>query len=444
MNTQRTHIVTEHAARHSEILLQRYRLEGLIGRGNMAEIYRAYDLSTGKYCAIKILMRNYALQDEVKRRFMREAEIIRSLNHPNIVKLHDLCIADDGTPILAMELLTGEDLSALLLRQGPLSLEDAICIMSQVGSGVAALHRRGVLHRDIKPQNIFLCKTTGGPHRPVVKLIDLGLAKLLIPNQSHAASEQMLIGTPEYLAPEATTGRPEDVDERVDQWAMAVTLYRMLSGQLPFPLTASVHELMQRIRSQPPVPLEAYAPGHPTELSAVIRKALQKDKADRYPGVEQFVSALLAATDCEPVFDDPTVITYRCIPANEQVPQPKPSEPPVQAPRKNPMQRRAALIALITAPMMMLVVAGALRARERPTQPVSEVKPAQRSQAQTNLAAESEEPRWLALPSTPKQATHQDTAASRPKAAVSRNKQEARRSKKRHVRVIKHSVQRWR
>lgn len=444
MNTQRTHIDTEHAARQSEILLQRYRLEGLIGRGNMAEIYRAYDLSTGKYCAVKILMRNYALQDEVKRRFLREAEIIRSLNHPNIVKLHDLCITDDGTPILAMELLTGEDLSALLLRQGPLSLEDAVCIMSQVGSGVAALHRRGVLHRDIKPQNIFLCKTTGGPHRPVVKLIDLGLAKLLIPNQSHAASEQMLIGTPEYLAPEATTGRPDDVDERIDQWAMAVTLYRMLSGQLPFPLTTSVHELMQRIRTQPPVPLEAHAPGHPAELSAVIRKALQKDKSLRYPGVEQFVSALRSATDCEPVFDDPTVITYQSIPAEVPIAQPAPSEPPAKASHKRPLRRRAALAALITAPMLLILVAGALRARERPPQPASEMNATQQSQAPTSDPGEPLSPRWLALPSAEGHNPNQDTASPLPTAAVSRNKQEARRSKKRHVRVIKHSVQRWR
>ena len=363
MNTQQTHILHSSMPLPSQVLAGRYRIERLIGRGNMAEVYKAFDLVRGTYCAVKVLLRNFALQEDVKRRFLREAEIISRLHHPHIVGLHDLCITEDGTPVLAMELLKGEDLSVFLKRRETIPITEALQIIAQVVDGLMVLHRHGILHRDIKPQNIFLCEAEGTKRGPVVKLIDLGLAKLLIPTERNAASEHMLIGTPEYLAPEATTGRPSDVDARVDQWALGVLLYRMLTGRLPFPITTGVHELLHRIRTQPPIPIEAYAKGVPPQIVIAVRKALQRDRNRRFSNIQEFLTALRLEPASVKTHEAPTILTS--IPSRtsgtlHQLSSAMERRRPV---RTSP-NRRIVVAALIGAPLSVLLLAGVLRARE--------------------------------------------------------------------------------
>ncbi len=368
MNTQQTHILSTSMPVHSQVLAGRYRLEGVIGRGNMAEVYKAFDLVRGTYCAVKVLLRNYALQEDVKRRFLREAEIISRLNHPHIVGLHDLCITEDGTPVLAMELLKGEDLSVFLKRREIVPIPEALHIIAQVVDGLMVLHRHGILHRDIKPQNIFLCEAEGMKSGPVVKLIDLGLAKLLIPTERNAASEHLLIGTPEYLAPEATTGRPSDVDARVDQWALGVLLYRMLTGRLPFPITTGVHELLHRIRTQPPIPIEACAKGVPPQLSIAVRKALQRDRNKRFSNIQEFLAALRLEPASVKTSEAPTILTS--IPSRTSgTPHQSSSAMERRRPVRTSPNRRIVVSTLIGATLSVLLLAGLLRAREQSREP---------------------------------------------------------------------------
>lgn len=364
MNTQQTHILNTSMPVQSQILAGRYRLEGIIGRGNMAEVYKAFDLVRGTYCAVKVLLRNYALQEDVKRRFLREAEIISRLNHPHIVALHDLSITEDGTPVLAMELLKGEDLSVFIKRRAIVPIPEALHIIAQVIDGLIVLHRHGILHRDIKPQNIFLCEAEGSKRGPSVKLIDLGLAKLLLPSERSAASEHMLIGTPEYLAPEATTGRPGDVDARVDQWALGVLLYRMLTGRLPFPISSGVHELLHRIRTQPPIPIEAYAKGVPPQIAEAVRKTLQRDPNRRFSNIQELLTALRLEPASVKTHEAPTILTSipnRTSGTLHQSSSAMERRRPVQT---NP-NRRILVAALIGTPLSILLLAGLLRAREQ-------------------------------------------------------------------------------
>ncbi len=363
MTNQQTHILNTSMPVHSQVLAGRYRLEGVIGRGNMAEVYKAFDLVRGTYCAVKVLLRNFALQEDVKRRFLREAEIISRLHHPHIVGLHDLCITEDGTPVLAMELLKGEDLSVFLKRRETIPITEALQIIAQVVDGLMILHRHGILHRDIKPQNVFLCEAEGTKRGPVVKLIDLGLAKLLIPTERNTASEHMLIGTPEYLAPEATTGRPSDVDARVDQWALGVLLYRMLTGRLPFPITTGVHELLHRIRTQPPIPIEAYAKGVPPQIVIAVRKALQRDRNRRFSNIQEFMTALRLEPASVKTHEAPTILTSIPSRTSGTLHQSSSAMERRRPVRTSP-NRRIVVAALIGAPLSVLLLAGVLRARE--------------------------------------------------------------------------------
>jgi len=434
MNTQPTHILHTSMPAQSQILAGRYRLEGLIGRGNMAEVYRAFDLVRGAYCAVKVLLRNYALQEDVKRRFLREAAIISRLNHPNIVALHDLCITEDGTPVLAMELLQGEDLSVFLKRRGTVPLPEALYIIAQVVDGLVTLHRHGILHRDIKPQNIFLCDAGRSNRGPVVKLIDLGLAKLLIPTERSTASEHMLIGTPEYLAPEATTGRPGDVDARVDQWALAVLLYRMLSGRLPFPITSGVHELLHRIRTQPPIPIEVFAKGVPPQIAMAVRKALQRDRNRRFSSIQEFLTALRLEPASARNHEAPTILTSGPSHTSATL-QLSSSATERRAPVRISPNRRIMIATLIGAPLSLLLLAGLLRAREhsrRPSPVTYERSAHQELPVVTKQYSEMQPPPWIAPvnPSAPPQGLSSSDEEPRQQPVKS-----SRRAKRSRVRI---------
>lgn len=222
----------------------------------------------------------------------------------------------------------------------------------------------------MQPHNVFLCAGLG--EKPHVKLVDLGLAKLLWPAEGGVQSEQMLIGTPEYLAPEATTGRPGDVDARIDQWALAVLLYRMLSGRLPFSSSGSVHDLLHRIRTLPPIPLGSLAPQVPALYVQAIRRAMQKNRDNRFGSVQAFAQALIGQDQATQTEEDQTVITMRPA-AREPLPMALPvsvSAAPPQSreaiptknrapviPQKGFLNRRRIAATLVTAPALLLGIA---------------------------------------------------------------------------------------
>lgn len=273
-------------------ICSRYRLESLIGSGSMGMVYQAIDEQTGQTCAVKLLRAHSPNRDQLIHRFLDEARIISRLYHPNIVEIFDHGEEQDGTLFLTMELLQGRDLHSLLQVEGRLPLGQTLSIARQIGSALHMVHLAGVVHRDIKPRNIFLVEPTSDSEQQHVKVIDFGLAKLLKPLAANQNSDGLLIGTPEYLPPEAWSGISAEVDGRADQWALAVLLYRMLSGQLPFDQGNNTVSLAREILSATPQPLRQILPEVPEYVEAALQRALSKEKEKRFHCIAEFVRAL--------------------------------------------------------------------------------------------------------------------------------------------------------
>ncbi len=273
------------------VLANTYRIEKMINEGGMGAIYRARHIRTGGTCAVKILHSRSAQNSDLYERFQDEARIISSLHHPNIVTVMDLDKDQTGCAFIVMELLEGEDLQDRLERLGKLPLEDALEISKQVGSALQAAHQRGVIHRDLKPRNIFLSQQdVGGKIVEIAKVIDFGVSK--IPRPADRATRDLLVlGTPRYMAPEGAMGQNSQIDGRSDQWSVAVILYRMLSGKLPFD-QESVIDLFKQVINEDPVPLETLVPDLPPNIGLAIKRALSKKKEARFPTMVEFLAAI--------------------------------------------------------------------------------------------------------------------------------------------------------
>jgi len=278
-----------------KVLANTYRLEHMLMSGGMGAIYRARHLRTGGTCAVKILHARSAKDKELYDRFQDEARIISALHHPNIVTVMDLDIdpqaAPGGLAFIVMELLEGEDLQDRLERMGKLPLFEALDIARQLGSALHAAHTKGVIHRDLKPRNIFLARQElNGTVVETVKVIDFGVSK--IPRPADRATRDLLVlGTPRYMAPEGALGQNSQIDGRSDQWSVAVILYRMLSGKLPFD-QENVIDLFKQVVNDDPVPIEQLVPDLPRPVATAIRRALNKKKEERFPSMVEFVAAL--------------------------------------------------------------------------------------------------------------------------------------------------------
>ncbi len=284
----------EHDASLGTLLCGRYRIDALLGRGAMGAVYRAWDTQRLAACAIKLLRVDSEVKDAASRRFADEGRLVRQIFHPNIVEVFDQGICEDGTLFLVMELLSGQDLDALLSEKPRLSLSQTQDIVYQVGSALHAVHQVGIVHRDIKPRNIFLLSPSagaGGWESPRIKVIDFGLAKYLEERHVSRGSDGMLIGTPEYLAPEAWTGVSEQVDTRVDQWALAVLAFRLLAGCLPFDGQLDTLHLGREIVSGTPRSLRELVPDVPEYVERALLRAMAKSKEDRFPSIRDFVCA---------------------------------------------------------------------------------------------------------------------------------------------------------
>jgi hypothetical protein len=235
----------------------------------MGAVYAAHDPVLGRDVAVKTVLGAHELDPEQRLRFEREARSAARLQHPNIVTVFDLGDAD-GVPYLAMELLDGEPLSAAMAELLRAPLDERLEIVQQICRGLAYAHRRGVVHRDIKPGNVF-CLTGGG-----VKIVDFGIARL--EDGVTATRTGQLLGTPGYMSPEQFNGEPADA--RSDQWAVGVILYELLTGQTPF-RAPTVPALIYKVVHEP-VPQLEVSSGCPQRLLAVVRKVLDKSPQERY------------------------------------------------------------------------------------------------------------------------------------------------------------------
>ena len=271
------------------VLGDKYLLEEPIGRGGMAHVFAARHQLTGKRVAVKWLRPEFARDEKAARRFVREARAIGSIDHPNVVAVHDAGM-HHGSPYLVMELLEGQTLRARMREAPPLELREIIAITLAVIAGVREAHRHGILHRDIKPDNVFLCARPSLP--PLPKVLDFGVSSALHETSefSTLTDHGTIVGTPGYMPLEQLQGTTE-LDPRADVYAVGVVLYEMLTGQRPFPARTYGELIVQLAVTSAPRP-ERARPGLDDELSAIVMKAIAREREDRFPDLESMAHAL--------------------------------------------------------------------------------------------------------------------------------------------------------
>ncbi|MCA9673577.1 MAG: serine/threonine protein kinase [Kofleriaceae bacterium] len=277
------------------VLDGRYRLRRPLGRGGLGEVHEAEDLRTGAAVAIKLLLPALRTLEGALRRFEREAAAGGFLQHPNLVDVTALGALPDGTLYLVMELVAGEDLGKLIAR-GPVPPRRALGLVRQVLGGLHHLHALGLVHRDLKPDNLMIATGAGGE---VVKILDFGLVKLMGHAEALLGAEKLtatgvVFGTPLYMAPEQALGRP--VDARADLYAIGVILYELLTGQPPF-RAADAHAVMKMHVGTPAPALVEAGPGawSTPALEALVAQALRKDRRQRHADAAAMIAAVDAA-----------------------------------------------------------------------------------------------------------------------------------------------------
>ena len=264
-----------------------YRVLEQIGIGGMATVYLVEHQTLLKNFAAKVLSAEHASNKEARARFAQEAHAASQLDHENIVTISDFGITSDERPFYIMELLRGRTLMARL-EEGPMTLAEVVAVSVPVARALAHAHAEGVIHRDVKPENVFLVQRTQG--RWGVKVLDFGIAKVTS-NPSLTKMGQAL-GSPMFMAPEACRG--DDVDQRADLYSFGIILYLMLTGRVPFE-DESLLKVLQMQVSAPVQPLRDLNPDLSEELEAVVMRALEKNPDDRYPTMEAMLFDLQLA-----------------------------------------------------------------------------------------------------------------------------------------------------
>jgi serine/threonine-protein kinase len=273
------------------ILSRRWRLGRRIGEGGMAEVYAADPLDGGHPVAIKIMRPEFLDEKAVIDRFLEEARFSARLIHPNIVRVHEGAVAEDGSPYMVMELLEGVPLGAYTQRGSRIPPAQAVPILHGILGGLAAAHAQNIVHRDLKPENIFLTRDSGAAF--VVKVLDFGVAKIMdaAGGMGNRTRTGMLLGTPAFMSPEQVKSA-RSVDHRSDLWSAGVLFYEMLTGKEAFPAETEFARLTAVITSDPePIAkvdpaLAPYAP--------FIARALSKDREARFPSALDMARALQA------------------------------------------------------------------------------------------------------------------------------------------------------
>jgi eukaryotic-like serine/threonine-protein kinase len=258
-----------------DVVLAKLRIERVIGEGGMAVVYSARHELLDLPVALKVLVPD-CLPEEALPRFFHEAKIAARIRNVHVCGVLDAGLLDDGSPYMLMELLEGRNLAELLAERGPLPVDFAVDLVLQALEGLAHAHAVGVIHRDLKPTNLFLAYSAR--RAPTLKVIDFGISKShMLEGVTRAGA---IVGSPTYMAPEQIDD-PGMIDARSDLWAMGVVLYELLTGRMPFDADA-IDVLVSRIRSDAPAPIRVHRPDLPSGLEMVISKCLSKAKDDRY------------------------------------------------------------------------------------------------------------------------------------------------------------------
>src|SRR5690348_9312035 len=292
----------------------------------MGRVYVAEHVALGRKSAVKVINPSHANSAEAISRFNREAANASRINHPNVAQIYDFG-ESIGVLYLAMEYIEGEALATTIERLGPIPAPRAAGITMQVADALAAAHQLGIVHRDLKPENIMLGRKHDGTDW--VKVVDFGIAKTMEPEMGqNVTTVGVSMGTPEYMSPEQFAG--EKLDHRTDIYSLALVLFNMLTGQLPFPKVTSKETLVKRLTSNPSAlaevrPNSPWPPG----LQTALDRALAPDAAERYTRVLDFAADVVRASERTPVLVQHAVSTTVATPVSveEQAPAKRPSPP---------------------------------------------------------------------------------------------------------------------
>jgi serine/threonine-protein kinase len=264
-----------------ERIADRYELEEVVGHGGMSTVYKAHDSLLERNVALKVLHQQYNEDEDFVERFKHEARSVAQLQHPNIVTVIDRG-EEDGRQFIVFEFIDGENLKELVVRKGRLGLRDALEITHEIARGLAFAHDHGLIHRDVKPQNVLL----NGDGR--AKVTDFGIARSL--DVDHGVTQTgTILGTSNYIAPEQASGQPVDV--HTDVYSLGIVLYEMLTGELPFPGDSFVAIAMKHIQEPSPNILDVRG-DIPLRVAEMIDRALEKDPEDRFPTMEAFAAEI--------------------------------------------------------------------------------------------------------------------------------------------------------
>jgi serine/threonine-protein kinase len=270
-----------------DVLARKYRITDFLGYGGMGLVYAARDLSSGATVAVKLPRREIRNRKKSLARFERESRAASRLRGPNVVRVTDVAELDDGTPFIAMELLTGRDLASELDERGVLPIPEAVGYVLEAASGVAEAHAAGIVHRDLKPHNLFLVDEAAGRS---VKVLDFGISKIDGGDLPRVTTTNARLGTPLYVSPEQLVSA-KYVDERSDIWSLGVILYELVTGSLPFEGETAL-KVAIAIQTVEPVPPSSRAPNIPPELERIVLKALTKKPEKRFANVHELARAL--------------------------------------------------------------------------------------------------------------------------------------------------------
>ncbi len=299
----------------------RYEVTRVIGAGGMGAVYEAQHAGTGRRVAIKVISTGDLTKDaQLVGRFQREAKAAGAIDTQHICGVLDTGTdPESGLPFMVMEYMLGEDVQQLLRRAAPLSSELALRIVAQTCLGLQKAHDTGVVHRDIKPANLFLCKTDGGGI--LVKVLDFGIAKVKMETASEAGDAGLtrtgtMLGSPLYMAPEQARGM-KTIDHRADIWSLGVVLYEMLCGRTPFHHIDALGELIIAICSEPPRPVQDFAPWVTPEVAAIVHKALKSTPGERYQTASEMFEAAKALLPGGHAIDDSMLVSLSETQRNE-------------------------------------------------------------------------------------------------------------------------------
>jgi eukaryotic-like serine/threonine-protein kinase len=357
-------------ARIGMVLHDRYRILSCLGEGGMGDVYRAEQLQLGRQVAVKFLQNGVVHDPKVLKRFEREARAMGRLSHPNCVSVFDFGTA--GSPYLVMDLVAGMSLRSII-DQGAVPALRAIGIARQVLSGLSHAHAHGIIHRDVKPDNIMVESTAAEDH---VRILDFGLAKLL--GSQADLTQGLAVGTPNYMAPEQLSEGA--VNERTDVYAVGIVLFEMLTGRKPFQ-DANVMEVLRRQLQMPPPRLRQVSPreNHSAALETLLLRAMAKSQAERFPTAAAFAAAFDQVPEARGESADPAsqpgAAFEATVFARPAAATAVPAETPERVvPARRALSRRARTAVLLSAAVLAAVVAVAVQ-KSRPPAPIARPLP---------------------------------------------------------------------